>query len=127
MLIALRAIRGRGCPGYDDKGRGAAKHAAMEGTVTAANRIPARFDVILTPDLEDGGYTVTVPALPGCITDGGTIDEALTNAREAIELYLHGESDAELAAAGARFDLIVASVDVPAAADRAPFIPSAAD
>ena len=44
--------------------------------------------VVLTPDLEDGGYAVTVPALPGCITEGKTIDEALTNAREAIELYL---------------------------------------
>ena len=41
--------------------------------------------VVLTPDLEDGGYAVTVPALPGCITEGKTIDEALTNAREAID------------------------------------------
>ncbi len=33
---------------------------------------------------EDGGYTVTVPALPGCITEGATWDEAVANAQEAI-------------------------------------------
>ncbi|MEK6676411.1 MAG: type II toxin-antitoxin system HicB family antitoxin [Planctomycetota bacterium] len=36
----------------------------------------------------DGGFVVSVPALPGCITQGDTRDEALRNAREAIELYL---------------------------------------
>jgi len=33
---------------------------------------------------EDGGYTVTVPALPGCVTEGATWDEAVANAQEAI-------------------------------------------
>ena len=33
---------------------------------------------------EDGGYTVTVPSLPGCITQGDTWDETITNAKEAI-------------------------------------------
>jgi predicted RNase H-like HicB family nuclease len=37
---------------------------------------------------EDGGYTVTVPALPGCITEGATWDEAVVNAQEAITGYL---------------------------------------
>jgi len=46
--------------------------------------------------MEDGGFTVTIPALPGCITEGDTMDEAITNARDAIQLYLddltaHGE------------------------------------
>ena len=36
----------------------------------------------------EGGYTVTVPALPGCITQGETIDECVTNAQEAIALFL---------------------------------------
>lgn len=44
----------------------------------------------------EGGYTVTVPSLPGCITYGETIEEAIEIAKEAIELYLesmkeHGE------------------------------------
>ena len=45
----------------------------------------------------EGGYSVDVPTLPGCITEGRTFEEAERNAREAIELYLesllaHGES-----------------------------------
>jgi antitoxin HicB len=38
----------------------------------------------------EGGYTVTVPTLPGCVTFGETGDEAITMAREAIELYIEG-------------------------------------
>jgi antitoxin HicB len=37
---------------------------------------------------EEGGYTVLVPSLPGCITYGENIDEAISMAREAIELYI---------------------------------------
>ena len=47
-----------------------------------------RYTVVLTPEMEDGGYSVAVPALPGCHTQGDTLDEALANAREAIRLYL---------------------------------------
>lgn len=47
-----------------------------------------RFKIILEWNEDGGGYTVTVPALPGCITEGGTIDEALANAREAITGYI---------------------------------------
>jgi predicted RNase H-like HicB family nuclease len=36
---------------------------------------------------EDGGFTVTVPSLPGCISEGDSKDEALRNIKEAIELY----------------------------------------
>lgn len=36
----------------------------------------------------EGGFTVSVPALPGCITYGEDIDEAITMAKEAIELYI---------------------------------------
>jgi predicted RNase H-like HicB family nuclease len=48
--------------------------------------------VILIPD-ETGGYVVDVPSLPGCISQGDTIDEALANIREAIELYIEGMAD----------------------------------
>ncbi len=37
---------------------------------------------------DEGGYTVYVPSLPGCISEGDTHDEAIANIREAIELYL---------------------------------------
>ena len=38
----------------------------------------------------EGGFTVKVPALPGCITYGEDVDEAIVMAREAIELYIEG-------------------------------------
>lgn len=46
-----------------------------------------RFKVVLEPS-EDGGYTVYVPSLPGCISEGETVEETLKNIQEAIELYL---------------------------------------
>ncbi len=48
--------------------------------------------VVLEPS-EDGGYTVHVPSLPGCISEGETAEEALANIREAIELYLEPVED----------------------------------
>ena len=47
-----------------------------------------RYTIILHPDVEEGGYTVTVPALPGCITQGETIEEAITMAKDAIRLHI---------------------------------------
>lgn len=43
---------------------------------------------ILLREEPEGSYTVTVPALPGCITFGEDIKEAIAMAKEAIELYL---------------------------------------
>ena len=43
--------------------------------------------VVLEPS-EEGGFTVFVPSLPGCISEGETVDDALGNIREAIELKL---------------------------------------
>lgn len=45
------------------------------------------YKVILEPQ-EEGGYTVTLPSLPGCISEGNTYDEALANIKEAIALYM---------------------------------------
>ena len=42
---------------------------------------------------DDGGYTVYVPSLPGCISEGDTKGEALANIKEAIELYLEPVDD----------------------------------
>ncbi len=51
---------------------------------------------ILLKKEPEGGFTVFVPSLPGCITYGDTLDEAIEKAKEAIELYIeslkaHGE------------------------------------
>ena len=44
--------------------------------------------MIIPGEPDEGGYRVKVPALPGCVTQGETVEEALSNAKEAIELYV---------------------------------------
>lgn len=51
------------------------------------------YTVILHPEPEAGGYSVTVPALPGCVTQGETIEEAIAMARDAISLYIQSLAD----------------------------------
>lgn len=51
-----------------------------------------KLKVILEPS-DEGGYTVYVPSLPGCISEGESREEALANIREAIELYLEPVDD----------------------------------
>jgi len=55
--------------------------------------------VIFEPS-EDGGYTVHVPALPGCISEGDTLDEARANIREAIALWLEQDEQATVPEGG---------------------------
>jgi antitoxin HicB len=50
----------------------------------------ARYTIILEPNYPQKGYTVRVPALPGCITYGKTKEEALMRAKEAIEGFIEG-------------------------------------
>lgn len=51
-----------------------------------------KIKVVLEP-AEEGGFTVYVPSLPGCISEGDTEEEALANIKEAIELYLEPVED----------------------------------
>jgi antitoxin HicB len=54
-----------------------------------------KFRVILESN-DSGGYTVTVPILPGCVSEGDTRTEALDNIKEAIELYIESlQADGE--------------------------------
>jgi predicted RNase H-like HicB family nuclease len=46
------------------------------------------YTVELQPDLEDGGYVVECPSLPGCLSQGDTIEEALSMVRDAIRGHL---------------------------------------
>lgn len=47
-----------------------------------------KYTAVFEPDKEVGGYTVTIPALPGCISEGDTFEDALENIQEAAELYV---------------------------------------
>ena len=49
-----------------------------------------RYTILLDPDDEEGGYTVTVPALPGVVTQGETVDECLERAHASIALHIEG-------------------------------------
>jgi len=51
---------------------------------------------------DEGGFTVYVPSLPGCISEGDTEEEALANIKEAIELYLEPTEDDATLDEGAR-------------------------
>ena len=51
-----------------------------------------RLKVVLEPS-DEGGFTVYVPSLPGCISEGETEEEALANIHEAISLYLEPVED----------------------------------
>lgn len=44
----------------------------------------------------EGGYSVWIPALPGCASQGETFDEALANIKEALDLYLQEEPSQNL-------------------------------
>ena len=48
-----------------------------------------KFQVIFTFDPEYQGYVAEVPALPGCLSQGKTLDEAVANIRDAIRGYLY--------------------------------------
>ena len=51
-----------------------------------------KLKVVLEPS-DEGGYTVYVPSLPGCISEGDTREEALSNIKEAIALYMESVED----------------------------------
>ncbi|MGD1213304.1 MAG: type II toxin-antitoxin system HicB family antitoxin [Candidatus Acidiferrales bacterium] len=51
---------------------------------------------VLLERSEEGGFTAIAPALPGCISEGDTQEEALRNIRKAIELYLEPAEDSPL-------------------------------
>ncbi|MBS7644423.1 MAG: type II toxin-antitoxin system HicB family antitoxin [Candidatus Bathyarchaeia archaeon] len=52
------------------------------------------FDIVIMED-ETGGYVAFVPALPGCHTQGDTLEELMENVKEAIELYLETLTEEE--------------------------------
>ena len=70
-----------------------------------------KFKVILEPETE-GGFSVYVPALPGCASQGETEKEAMKNIREAIDLYLWSLKDDGLPVP--KSDIILKEIEVAA-------------
>lgn len=55
-----------------------------------------RYTIVLIPEPEEGGYSVLIPALPGCVTQGETVEECIAMAQDAIAGWIevakkHGE------------------------------------
>lgn len=70
-----------------------------------------RFKVIIEPETV-GGYSIHVPGLPGCASQGETIEEALGNIKEAIELYLWSLKDDKLPIPESDVDVELREVEV---------------
>ncbi|GEM_PF-147050 len=66
------------------------RHFLPRQEITSSQKMTLK--IVLEPS-DEGGYTVYVPALPGCISEGDTVEESLTNIQEAIELYLKPVED----------------------------------
>ena len=89
-------------------------HAWMPGRVSLLDGRPQQpygsdmnLRVVLEPS-EEGGFTATVPSLPGCISEGLTREEALRNIQEAIDLYLEPvEDDSQFSAHAETVDISV--------------------
>ena len=61
-----------------------------------------KFKVILHPDLDDGGYWIECPELPGCSSQGDSVEEALDMIRDAIKGHLEVEEELKKEAAQKR-------------------------
>ncbi|MCA9208659.1 MAG: type II toxin-antitoxin system HicB family antitoxin [Planctomycetales bacterium] len=62
--------------------------------------------VVFEPS-DEGGYTAYVPSLPGCISEGDTLDEARENIREAIELWLESHDEVLVPDGGSLEELVL--------------------
>jgi len=56
-----------------------------DGIIPGEETTPMRYPVIVTPDPEDGGFVAECPAIPGCVSEGDTVEQAMANIRDAIE------------------------------------------
>jgi len=70
------------------------------------------YSVLLQPDPDEGGFTVTVPELPGIVTQGESFEEALAMARDAIALHVEGLAADGLEVPIERVAPIIAQVQV---------------
>lgn len=72
-----------------------------------------KLKVILEAE-EEGGYSVYCPALPGCYSQGDTVEEALANIREAIQLYIETLKDLGKPISMSDPEILVEAVEVNA-------------
>ena len=83
---AVVSTAGR-APSRRPRRRDAAVPAGEDAGATGSIILEMKLKIVLESS-DEGGFTAYVPSLPGCISEGDSRDDALSNIREAIELYL---------------------------------------
>lgn len=73
-----------------------------------------QYTAIFEEDSKERGYTVTIPGLPGCISEGETFEAAYQNIKEAAELYLDVMKQRATAPKARRPRVILAAIEVAA-------------
>ena len=73
-----------------------------------------KYTAVFEQDEEKGGYTVIVPSLPGCVSEGETFEEALKNIKEAAELYLEDLKENKERIPSGQEQVVVSPVEVRA-------------
>ena len=72
----------------------------------------SQYTAIFAPDEEMGGFTVTIPSLPGCISEGDTFEEALANIKEAASLYIEVMKEKKFTVPQEEKGVVIAPVEV---------------
>lgn len=72
-----------------------------------------QYDAIFEKET-DGGYSVWIPDLPGCASQGDTIEKAMENIKEAVELYLEDADDDKIEEGRLHKDRFILPVEVAA-------------
>lgn len=71
-----------------------------------------QYMAVFEPDKQSGGFTVTIPSLPGCISEGDTFEEALKNIQEAASLYIEITQEKEKTIPAEEKGIVIAPVEV---------------
>jgi len=71
-----------------------------------------QYTAIFEPDEETGGFTVTIPSLPGCISEGDSFEEALQNIQEAASLYIEVIKDRKMEIPREEKGVVIAPVEI---------------
>ena len=71
-----------------------------------------QYTAIFEPDQKSGGFTVTIPSLPGCISEGDSFEEALENIQEAASLYIEVMKEQKVEISKGEKGIVIAPVEI---------------
>lgn len=71
-----------------------------------------QYTAVFEPDRKFGGFTVTIPALPGCISEGDNFEHALKNIQEAASLYIEVMKNKDIEMPTEEKGVVIAPVEI---------------